>query len=76
MHTTPGIPQYMHPVIALVTAAVKWTFWDLPTDKYTTAEREAVVHAHRAAAASKKNIQAFYDGIKDKPETTFGNVNR
>jgi len=23
LHTTPGIPQYMHPVIALVTAGVE-----------------------------------------------------
>jgi hypothetical protein len=36
-------------------------------------EREAVVHAHPLTAHFKEDIiQAFYDGIKHKPETTFG----
>jgi hypothetical protein len=36
------------------------------------AEREAVVHAHPRTAHFKEDIiQAFYDGIKHKPETTF-----
>ncbi len=50
LHTTPGIPQHMHPVVALVTAGVEM---DVMEDI----------------------IQAFYDGNKHKPETTFGNVN-
>ena len=34
-----------------------------------------VVHAHPRTAHFKEDIiQAFYDGIKHKPETTFGNV--
>ena len=27
LHTTPGIPAHMHPVVALVTAALRWTCW-------------------------------------------------
>ena len=42
---------------------------------YSAAEREAVVHAHPRSAHFKEDIiQAFYEGIKHKPETTFGNV--
>jgi hypothetical protein len=38
-------------------------------------ESEAVAHAHpRPAYFKEDTIQAFYDGIKHKPETTFGNV--
>ena len=75
LHTTPGIPQYMHPVIALVTAGVEMDVLGLAYDDYTRAEREAVVHAHPRTGSFKEDIiQAFYDGIKDKPETTFGNV--
>jgi hypothetical protein len=38
-------------------------------------EREAVVHAHpRPARFKEEIIQAFHDGIKHKPGTTFGNV--
>jgi HD domain len=74
-HTTPGIPRHMHPVIALVTAGVEMDVLGLTYAEYSDAEREAVVRAHPRTAHFKEGIiQAFYDGIKHKPETTFGNV--
>jgi hypothetical protein len=74
-HTTPGIPQHMHPVVALVTAGVEMDVLGLAYSEYSDAERAAVVHAHPRTAYFKEDIiQAFYDGIKHKPETTFGNV--
>lgn len=75
LHTTPGIPEHMHPIIALVTAGVEMDVLGLAYADYSAAEREAVVHAHPRPAAFKEDIiQAFYDGIKYKPDTTFGNV--
>jgi hypothetical protein len=75
LHTTPGIPQHMHPVIALVTAGVEMEVLGLTYAEYNDAEREAVVRAHPRTDHFKEDItQAFYDGIKHKPETTFGNV--
>ncbi len=75
LHTTPGIPQHMHPVVALVTAGVEMDVLGLSYGEYSDAEREAVVRAHPRPEHFKEDIiQAFYDGIKHKPETTFGNV--
>jgi HD superfamily phosphodiesterase len=75
LHTTPGIPQHMHPVIALVTAGVEMDVLGINYSQYSDGEREAVVHAHPRSAHFKEDIiQAFFDGIKHKPETTFGNV--
>jgi HD superfamily phosphodiesterase len=75
LHTTPGIPQHMHPVIALVTAGVEMDVLGIGYSEYADAEREAVVDAYPRAAHFKEDIiQTFYDGIKHKPETTFGNV--
>jgi len=75
LHTTPGIPQHMHPVIALVTAGVEMDVLGINHSEFSEAEREAVVHAHPRTAHFKEDIiEAFYDGIKHKPETTFGNV--
>ena len=75
LHTTPGIPQYMHPIVALVTAGVEMDVLGLAYADYTPTEREMVVHAHPRPGNFKEDIiQAFYDGIKYKPETTFGNV--
>jgi hypothetical protein len=75
LHTTPGIPQHMHPVVALVTAGVEMDVLGLTYPEYSDVEREAVVHAHPRSGRFKDDIiQAFYDGISHKPETTFGNV--
>jgi hypothetical protein len=75
LHTTPGIPQYMHPVVALVTAGVEMDVLGIDYASFTDADRNAVVQAFPRPAHFKEDIlRAFYDGIKHKPETTFGNV--
>ena len=75
LHTTPGVPEFMHPVIALTTAGVEMDVLGLTYDRYPDAQREAVVAAFPRTAQFKEDIiQAFYDGIKHKPDTTFGNV--
>ena len=75
LHTTPGIPQHMHPVVALVTAGVEMDVLGLTYDEYSDAEREAVVHAHPRTPRFKEDIiEAFYERIRHKADTTFGNV--
>lgn len=75
LHTTPGIPQHMHPVVALVTAGVEMDVLGLSYRDYSDEERNAVVKAYPRTVHFKEDIlQAFYDGIKHKPDTTFGNV--
>src|SRR6516165_3406695 len=46
LHTTPGIPPHMHPVIALVTAGVEMDVLGIAFSEFTEAEREVVVRAH------------------------------
>jgi hypothetical protein len=75
LHTTPGVPEFMHPVIALTTAGVEMDVLGLTYGQYSDETREAVVAAFPRTPNFKEDIiQAFYDGIKDKPDTTFGNV--
>jgi hypothetical protein len=75
LHTTPGIPQYMHPVVALLTAGVEMDVLGIDYASFAEADRNAVVEAYPRTPHFKEDIlQAFYDGIKHKPETTFGNV--
>ena len=75
LHTTPGIPKHMHPIVALVTAGVEMDVLGLTYDEYTAIERDTVINAFPRTPHFKEDIiQAFYDGIKHKPETTFGNV--
>ena len=76
LHTTPGIPPHIHPVIALVTAGVEMDVLGTAFSEFTDVEREAVVRAHpRPSRFKEEIIQAFYDGFHRKPETTFGTVN-
>ena len=75
LHTTPGIPQHMHPIVALVTAGVEMDVLGIDYDSFNNVLREAVVEAHPRTTHFKEDIiQAFYEGIRHKPQTTFGNV--
>ncbi|MCC3731513.1 HD domain-containing protein [Rouxiella badensis] len=75
LHTTPGIPEFMDPVIALVTAGVEMDVLGINYAGYSDEEREAVVAAYPRTPQFKEDIiEAFYQGVKDKPQTTFGNV--
>jgi hypothetical protein len=75
LHTTPGIPQYMHPVAALLTNGVEMDVLGIAYSEFSDADRKAIVAAYPRPDHFKEDIiQAFYDGIKHKPETTFGNV--
>src|SRR5271165_4831448 len=75
LHTTPGIPQYMHPVVALLTNGVEMDVLGIAYSEFSEADREAIVAAYpRSAHFKEEIIQTFNDGIKHKPKTTFGNV--
>ena len=75
LHTTPGIPEHMHPVVALLTAGVEMDVLGLAYHEYSDRAREAIVRACPRTEHFKEDIiQSFYNGIKHKPATTFGNV--
>jgi hypothetical protein len=76
LHTTPGIPQHMHPVVALVTAGVEMDVLGWGYEQFSDSERKAVIHAHPRDQHFKEGIiQAFYEGMKHRPDTTFGTMN-
>lgn len=76
LHTTPGIPQHMNPIVALVTAGVEMDVLGIGYSEFSEANREAVVRAFPRTENFKEDIiEAFYDGFHQKPHTTFGTVN-
>jgi hypothetical protein len=76
LHTTPGIPQYMHPVVALVTAGVEMDVLGIGYSEFDNVEREQVLNAFPRTKQFKEDIiEAFHNGFKDKPDSTFGTVN-
>jgi hypothetical protein len=76
LHTTPGIPEFMRPEIALVQAGASMDVAGRGYDEFTDAQREAVVAAFPREAHFKHGIiDAFYEGMKRRPESTFGTFN-
>ena len=76
LHTTPGIPAHMHPVIGLVSAGIKMDVVGTAYEEFAREEREMVVAAYtRPPQFEEDIIQAVFDGVMHKPETTFGTVN-
>ncbi|WP_326778908.1 HD domain-containing protein [Streptomyces sp. NBC_01445] len=74
LHTTPGIPEFMEPEVALVTAGVEYDVLGIGYGDIATAEREEIVALHPRPDFKQRILGAFTDGIRHKPETTFGNV--
>jgi HD superfamily phosphodiesterase len=74
LHTTPEIPLHMAPEVALVTRGVELDVLGIGYDAITEEQRAAVVAAHPRPDFKNQILAAFTEGIKDRPETTFGNV--
>jgi HD superfamily phosphodiesterase len=74
LHTTPGIPEFMEPEVALLTAGVEYDVLGLGYHDIDPATRAAVVAEHPRPDFKRRILRAFTEGIAPKPETTFGNV--
>jgi hypothetical protein len=64
----------MAPEIALVTRGVELDVLGIGYHAITDEQRAAVVEANPRPDFKRQILAAFTDGIKDRPETTFGNV--
>ncbi|WP_212719103.1 hypothetical protein [Blastococcus sp. CCUG 61487] len=74
LHTTPEIPLHMPGEIALVTRGVELDVLGIGYDAVSEEQRAAVVAAHPRPDFKNRILAAFTEGIRDRPETTFGNV--
>jgi len=74
LHTTPGIPEFMEPEVALVTAGVEYDVLGIGYHDISDADRAAITALHPRPGFKRQILQAFTEGIAPKPETTFGNV--
>jgi hypothetical protein len=74
LHTTPGIPEFMEPEVALVTAGVEYDVLGLGYHGISADDRAEITALHPRPDFKRSILQAFTDGIAPKPETTFGNV--
>ncbi|HEV7776724.1 MAG TPA: HD domain-containing protein [Luteibacter sp.] len=76
LHTTPGIPQHKKAEVALVTAGVEMDVLGLGFPNVSDRDRALVVESHPRGEHFKEGIvEAFYQGFRHKPDSTFGTVN-
>jgi hypothetical protein len=75
LHTTPGIPEFLAPEIALVTAGVETDVLGIDRDELSPEALTAVTAAHPRPDFKRRILAAFNDGMKHRPHSTFGTVN-
>jgi HD domain len=75
LHTTPGIPQYMRPEIALTNAGVLVDVVGIGYDEYTPEQRDQIIAAFPRGDFKNEFIRVQTCSALKKPHTTFGTVN-
>ncbi|TWG78995.1 UTP:GlnB (protein PII) uridylyltransferase [Cupriavidus gilardii J11] len=76
LHTTPGIPEHMDAEIALIQAGAGMDVAGRGYENFPEQERDAVVAAYpRGHDFKHRMIDAFYEGMKHRPDSTFGTFN-
>jgi hypothetical protein len=75
LHTTPEIPRYKQPEVALVTAGVDLDVLGKGFGDVSPAARDEVVAAHPRTGFKAGIVDAFADGMRAKPDTAFGTMN-
>ncbi|MGY4652245.1 HD domain-containing protein [Mycobacterium sp. URHB0021] len=75
LHTTPGVPEFLDPEIALVTAGVETDVLGIGRDDLSPQEIAAVTAAHPRPDFKRRILHAFNEGFRHRPHSTFGTVN-
>jgi len=73
--TTPEVPWRLEPAVALVTAGVETDVLGIGYERLAQADVAAVTAAHPRPGFKKAIVDAFADGFRHRPHTTFGTVN-
>jgi HD superfamily phosphodiesterase len=75
LHTTPNVPEFLEPEIALVTAGVETDVLGIGRGDLSPEALAAVTTAHPRPDFKRRILRAFTEGNKHRPHSTFGNVN-
>ncbi|HEX6402889.1 MAG TPA: HD domain-containing protein [Pseudonocardiaceae bacterium] len=75
LHTTPETPYRLEPEVALVSAGVETDVLGIGYENLERTLIDAVVSAHPRPDFKRQILQAFFEGMKDRPDTTFGTMN-
>jgi hypothetical protein len=75
LHTTPGIPGRMGPEIAATNLGVLTDAVGLLLDRVDPALVDEITAVHPRGDFKNEFLRAFHEGLKHRPNTTYGTVN-
>jgi hypothetical protein len=75
LHTTPGIPDRMGPEIASTYLGVLTDVVGLGLDELNPDQVSEILAVHPRGDFKNEFMSAYFDGFKNRPETTNGTVN-
>ncbi len=75
LHTTPGVPEFLAPEVALLQAGVEVDVVGVGRGDLAPDELAAVTAAHPRPDFKNRILAAFNDGMKHRPQTTAGTMN-
>jgi hypothetical protein len=75
LHTTPNVPEFLEPEIALVTAGVETDVLGIGRNDLSAKAIDAVTAAHPRPDFKDRILRAFTAGMKHRPRSTIGTVN-
>ncbi|MGE2814482.1 HD domain-containing protein [Mycobacterium heidelbergense] len=75
LHTTPGVPEFLAPEVALLQAGVEVDVVGVGREQLSPDALAAVTAAHPRPRFKQRILAAFNDGMKHRPESTFGTMN-
>lgn len=75
LHTTPGVPEFLAPEVALLQAGVEVDVVGVGRDDLAPDDLAAVTAAHPRPDFKNRILAAFNDGMKHRPQTTAGTMN-
>lgn len=75
LHTTPGIPARMGPEIAATYFGVMTDVAGFGWNELDHDRLDEIVAVHPREDFKNEFLKSYFDGFKDRPETTIGTVN-
>lgn len=75
LHTTPGIPSRMGPEAAATASGVLTDVVGVGLDKMDRDQLDEIIAAHPRGDFKNEFLKALFDGLKHRPDTTYGTVN-
>ena len=75
LHTTPEVPYRLDPEIALLTAGVETDVLGINRNELPEDLISQVTAVHPRPNFKREILQAFADGFRHRPDSTFGTVN-